>query len=947
MEKVEVRALVCPICANGEFDGADINENFITCPCCKKSFVAEIGKKLAKVEIDRTNELKNLHKRLEEAISINNIEDIINISDAILNINPDSYLAKYFFAYGKRNRSDASRLYDFYASAPKQSECSPSEIHKILEHLIKHHDLGDYSKARAYVKSAVEVFGKELEPYTRNYENEHESRLAQEHKFLDIERDVFICHKSDDKEKVSKIVKQIKKAQRSYWISEENLRKNDPENYWKSINRAINSCRVFLYVYSENARHSEDVHKELEYASKIKKPIIEINIDGTNHFQGSPEDYYLDGKTWVDAYTDFEKGLALLGNRLHQTLEKIPNKIELSVKEEAPKAVEKAPDFSETHEYDIPTIDESDVTEQDLEPSYENGRRMLEIAKYTGNEECNKAAYRLFVAGAKNSSDPKCHFEMAKCLFTGTGVKKDEDAATEIFESYVGVIENQANRSDTEAMLLMAEYELSYADFPSDKKANEWFDKACEAGSVRAKCLRALHYFSSSPDDILYNENGEHVQAFYDDNGEVVYDSSMQWADIEAAYEGGFHLAYYEYGNLYSLKETSDYLYDEDSYEETVENLRKAKEIYRQGVEIAKDMRCQRRLSEIRFFKKGFEIFEGKLICINENLKNRKNIVVPEAVSSVGAYAFNFEGIESIEFLGQRVELDDEAFGNDGENIKSITSITVGAENVTGTILGKVMLHNEEVKQEQEEQEKLEKQKREEEEKLENQKRAKNEKIRNTIILLGSPVLVAVLAVLAGMIFGFANFPHWSMIIVYSAIIISGISCATFWTIDDDIPPAIACLILTAPVGIAGLWFGGTVTHWGIHIAIVIALVACAISLMDVFDLEETWVISLVSDVAVCLMILGSIFNWFNLGSVVTVIAGLVMMAASIVSLFISIYEYDPDITFLASIAALLGLATVLFAGFVVSWLAITISVLAVIALILTIYYVGKVNLWW
>ena len=62
MEKVEVRALVCPNCANREFSGTDVNENLITCPTCKKSFVAEIGQKLARVEVDKTRELENLHK---------------------------------------------------------------------------------------------------------------------------------------------------------------------------------------------------------------------------------------------------------------------------------------------------------------------------------------------------------------------------------------------------------------------------------------------------------------------------------------------------------------------------------------------------------------------------------------------------------------------------------------------------------------------------------------------------------------------------------------------------------------------------------------------------------------------------------------------------------------------------------------------------------------------
>ena len=373
METIKARALVCPNCGNREFEGADANNNLITCAYCATSFVAEIGQRLAKVEVDKTKELKNLNERLKTAIRIGNPKEITDAANEILNINKDSYVAKYYYAYGSRELGEVGHINEFYAKAPRACDCTPDEANEIVLHIIKNHKLNNYDEALEYVNGAADTFNFDKDGLVASFEKANDEMLDRKYDYSLVPRDIFVCHSSKDRSKVEKILDAIVNEElMEPWVSFRNLRPNDINDYWKDIEKAIDLCKMFLLVYSKNAAvKSDDVIKELGMAYDKEKPIIEINIDGFEHKKAFKR--ILDGNKRVDAYTDFEKGLDDLGFRLFEVSHQLqkeqksapsiaPQTFKAPNTFEAPKTVEPPKVVEATMTAEAPSVAEVSMT---------------------------------------------------------------------------------------------------------------------------------------------------------------------------------------------------------------------------------------------------------------------------------------------------------------------------------------------------------------------------------------------------------------------------------------------------------------------------------------------------------------------------------------------------------------------------------------------------------
>lgn len=96
---------------------------------------------------------------------------------------------------------------------------------------------------------------------------------------------IFISYKRTDKEAVFKIKDKVEKATgEKCWID---LNGIESDAMFKSvIIRAINECEVFLFLYSQKHAEITDFEndwtvKELNFASKKKKRVVFVNIDGS------------------------------------------------------------------------------------------------------------------------------------------------------------------------------------------------------------------------------------------------------------------------------------------------------------------------------------------------------------------------------------------------------------------------------------------------------------------------------------------------------------------------------------------------------------------------------------------------------------------------------------------------------------------------------------------
>ena len=354
--------------------------------------------------------------------------------------------------------------------------------------------------------------------------------------------------------------------------------------------------------------------RELEMAYREKKRIVEINLDGTPHKQNSIFDRVLDGNSWVDASANFKSGVADLGDRLFKTLLNLPT-----------------PELAEDE------TPEPTAALADYEPSYENGRLLLEKGLVMGlGEEYLKAAYRLFFIAAREENDPRAWFGVGLCHYYGYGVEKNEDKGNHIFGEYYSPICALAEGGDAEAAYILYEYLAEALDLYEDKAgAVAWLQKAAGSGSLRAAYTLSCEYTTDNTVALL-----------------------------RRAYEGHFHLATYAWANCLFR---GYHLMDDDGRRLDAPNRNGAVRVYHDGVGEG-DPRCRRRLEETHLHKKGFEIFEGTLLSLTDQWQTSVRdgvLTIPSAVSTVAPNALaKATEVKAVQFPDAVTSLPGDAFGS-------------------------------------------------------------------------------------------------------------------------------------------------------------------------------------------------------------------------------------------------------------------------------------------
>jgi alpha-tubulin suppressor-like RCC1 family protein len=286
------------------------------CGICGNSFVVEIAEKLSHADAAKKKKIKNLRERLSTAIDSNDIRSISDSAGKILDIIPEDYSAKYFFAYAANCTGNHNYISDFYSnSATAHTE---EELAVILGHINNYGDLRDRVKIETFLMSLDDI---DTVAAVDEYKSSFRYRKALEENYDDVPRDVFICHRSTDSAKAKAVVAALEQDSHKCWISSRNLRPNDSENYWDSIRKAITSCKVFLVVSSEDAMLSNDVKSELNIAKGLNKPRIEYKIDTSVHTTLFKN--FFDGCKWVEGFDADEKSLRNLCVRVYDELERL------------------------------------------------------------------------------------------------------------------------------------------------------------------------------------------------------------------------------------------------------------------------------------------------------------------------------------------------------------------------------------------------------------------------------------------------------------------------------------------------------------------------------------------------------------------------------------------------------------------------------------------------
>lgn len=194
--------------------------------------------------------------------------------------------------------------------------------------------------------------------------------------------DVFISYSSKDKTIADAVCAKLEQLKIHCWIAPRDITAG--QNFAKSIIFAIDSCHVFVLIWSSNTNASEHILNEINRAFDRGIPIVPFRIQDV---QPTPEMSYYFGRThWLDAITPpLEDHIGALASTIYALL----GRIEPQVPQPAPvvpEPVQEAialPGVSEPLQPAIMDTPESiRLEEGNIEPKHtEVSARKLEIKK--------------------------------------------------------------------------------------------------------------------------------------------------------------------------------------------------------------------------------------------------------------------------------------------------------------------------------------------------------------------------------------------------------------------------------------------------------------------------------------------------------------------------------------------------------------------------------------
>ena len=303
--------------------GLTIKKGDKTCVCeyCQSTNIVENALALGKVEVDVTEDIKKLRSNLTTFVQQNSIDEILRVSQKLLDWIPQDFVALYFFGYAKQQQNQPRFLYDFYKEPPVFTD---AEFEVVVDHIIHKSELRDKRRIVHWFES----FGDDL---VQQYLNIHKEREDQENNYANVPRNVFVCFSSYNKEIAERVVEELEADGNTCWISTRNLRPEDAENYWRNIENAIDNSSIFLVISSEDSMRSKDVQHEVEFAKKNNKKIVEFKIDNVPH--NTLFKHIFDGNKWVKGTLDVNQSYVSLLQRIYSERFDFPlndkNKIEI------------------------------------------------------------------------------------------------------------------------------------------------------------------------------------------------------------------------------------------------------------------------------------------------------------------------------------------------------------------------------------------------------------------------------------------------------------------------------------------------------------------------------------------------------------------------------------------------------------------------------------------
>lgn len=285
MELKQVRCTNCGYPAK-----LNLSQPHHTCEACGSAFLLVHAHQLQGRSEAEVETVKNNRQNLNRALISNDLNAILHHTQNILNILPEDFKGLYYNAYASSRLTHPQALQSFLKE--KAYDATPEDLEEVADHITKYIDL----RERSLVIQFIERFVPEkMEAVKAGLER----RIEKENDYAAVKRDVFICHRSTEKDIALDVLSVLEKDGHTAWISHRNLRPDDNENYWKNIRLAIKNCEVFLVISSIDAMLSPDIQEEVNIALEMNKKRLEYKMDDALHTTQFKQ--FFSGVKWIDA----------------------------------------------------------------------------------------------------------------------------------------------------------------------------------------------------------------------------------------------------------------------------------------------------------------------------------------------------------------------------------------------------------------------------------------------------------------------------------------------------------------------------------------------------------------------------------------------------------------------------------------------------------------------
>ncbi|MCR4661525.1 MAG: DUF6273 domain-containing protein [Clostridia bacterium] len=323
----------CPKCG-GELK---LNNGQYTCIHCNSVFIDNYIENNAKIIKSFLDELKiekvaALRQRLWEQIHAKYLssEEISSIAKEIRSILPEDFLAQFYEVACSKNKRDVVK---FIKNIDYEKEYPYLDL--VVEFMIRNLTSGNLLAVnnlieKAYHEKNIELYYK----YTTQLSKEAE-KVSNGVYEVNIPREFFIAYSSSDIEKVEEITKHLEEQGFSCFVAMRNLRHGlgAVEQYNKALKKAIDNCKIFLFISSKNSRSysCDALTKEMTYVktkdteiapidyifnySKIpnqyKKPRIQYRLDNEQTpVADKLVNEFFDGYQWCESLEALDERVA-------------------------------------------------------------------------------------------------------------------------------------------------------------------------------------------------------------------------------------------------------------------------------------------------------------------------------------------------------------------------------------------------------------------------------------------------------------------------------------------------------------------------------------------------------------------------------------------------------------------------------------------------------------